>query len=89
MLELDGVELEFDEDALVAIAKEAIERKTGARGLRSIIESTMLDVMYELPSREDVKMYHYSKTITDKRKPKLLLEDGTELDEGSDTKTSA
>lgn len=62
MLELDGVELEFDEDALVAIAKEAIERKTGARGLRSIIESTMLDVMYELPSREDVKkMYHYSK----------------------------
>ena len=55
MLELDGVELEFDEDALVAIAKEAIERKTGARGLRSIIESTMLDVMYELPSREDVK----------------------------------
>lgn len=55
MLEIDGVELEFDEGALVAIAKEAIERKTGARGLRSIIESTMLDVMYELPSREDVK----------------------------------
>ena len=55
MLELDGVELEFDEGALVEIAKEAIERKTGARGLRSIIESTMLDVMYELPSREDVK----------------------------------
>ncbi len=62
MLELDGVELEFDEGALTAIAKEAIERKTGARGLRSIIESTMLDVMYELPSREDVKkMYHYGK----------------------------
>ena len=55
MLELDGVELEFDEGALSEIAKEAIERKTGARGLRSIIESTMLDVMYELPSREDVK----------------------------------
>lgn len=90
MLELDGVELEFDEDALVAIAKEAIERKTGARGLRSIIESTMLDVMYELPSREDVKKCIITaKTITDKEKPKLLLEDGTELDEGSDTKTSA
>jgi len=85
-----GVELEFDEDALVAIAKEAIERKTGARGLRSIIESTMLDVMYELPSREDVKKCIITaKTITDKEKPKLLLEDGTELDEGSDTKTSA
>jgi len=90
MLELDGVELEFDEDALVAIAKEAIERKTGARGLRSIIESTMLDVMYELPSREDVKRCIITaKTITDKEKPKLLLEDGTVLDEDSDTKTSA
>ncbi|MDM5229706.1 ATP-dependent protease ATP-binding subunit ClpX [Lysinibacillus pakistanensis] len=90
MLELDGVELEFDEGALTAIAKEAIERKTGARGLRSIIESTMLDVMYELPSREDVKKCIITaKTITDKEKPKLLLEDGTELDEGSDTKTSA
>lgn len=90
MLELDGVELEFDEGALVEIAKEAIERKTGARGLRSIIESTMLDVMYELPSREDVKKCIITaKTITDKEKPKLLLEDGTELDEGSDTKTSA
>ncbi len=90
MLELDGVELEFDEGALSEIAKEAIERKTGARGLRSIIESTMLDVMYELPSREDVKKCIITaKTITDKEKPKLLLEDGTELDEGSDTKTSA
>ncbi|KOS60434.1 ATP-dependent protease ATP-binding subunit ClpX [Lysinibacillus agricola] len=90
MLNLDGVELEFDEGALTAIAKEAIERKTGARGLRSIIESTMLDVMYELPSREDVKKCIITaKTITDKEKPKLLLEDGTELDEGSDTKTSA
>lgn len=90
MLELDGVELEFDEGALSEIAKEAIERKTGARGLRSIIESTMLEVMYELPSREDVKKCIITaKTITDKEKPKLLLEDGTELDEGSDTKTSA
>jgi len=90
MLELDGVELEFDEGALAEIAKEAIERKTGARGLRSIIESTMLEVMYELPSREDVKKCIITaKTITDKEKPKLLLEDGTELDEGSDTKTSA
>ncbi|GLC88398.1 ATP-dependent protease ATP-binding subunit ClpX [Lysinibacillus piscis] len=90
MLALDGVELEFDEEALVAIAKEAIERKTGARGLRSIIESTMLDVMYELPSREDVKKCIITaKTITDKEKPKLLLEDGSELDEDSNKKTSA
>ncbi|MFJ7950154.1 ATP-dependent protease ATP-binding subunit ClpX [Lysinibacillus sp. NPDC096418] len=90
MLELDGVELEFDEGALSEIAKEAIERKTGARGLRSIIESTMLEVMYELPSRDDVKKCVITaKTITDKEKPKLLLEDGTELDEGNDKKTSA
>lgn len=90
MLELDGVALEFDEGALSEIAKEAIERKTGARGLRSIIESTMLEVMYELPSRDDVKKCIITaKTITDKEKPKLLLEDGTELDEGNDKKTSA
>ncbi|MDQ0188283.1 ATP-dependent Clp protease ATP-binding subunit ClpX [Alicyclobacillus cycloheptanicus] len=55
LLEMDGVTLEFHEDALNAIAKEAIKRGTGARGLRAIIESIMLDVMYELPSREDVK----------------------------------
>ncbi|KOS67839.1 ATP-dependent protease [Lysinibacillus contaminans] len=90
MLELDGVELEFDEGALSEIAKEAIDRKTGARGLRSIIESTMLEVMYELPSRDDVKKCVITaKTITDKEKPKLLLEDGTVLDEGNDKKTSA
>ncbi|MBX6353396.1 MAG: ATP-dependent protease ATP-binding subunit ClpX [Thermoflavifilum sp.] len=55
LLEMDGVQLEFQEEALTAIAKEAIKRGTGARGLRAIIESIMLDVMYELPSREDVK----------------------------------
>ena len=55
MLELDDVELEFEEEALREIAKQAIERKTGARGLRSIIEGIMLDVMYDLPSRDDVQ----------------------------------
>ena len=54
MLELDDVELEFEEEALREIAKKAIERKTGARGLRSIIEGIMLDVMYDLPSRDDI-----------------------------------
>ena len=54
MLELDNVNLRFEDDALLEIAKEAIERKTGARGLRSIIENIMLDVMYELPSLEDI-----------------------------------
>ncbi|MGH7890466.1 MAG: AAA family ATPase, partial [Thermodesulfobacteriota bacterium] len=50
LMELEGVELEFTEDALKAIANEAIKRKTGARGLRAIIETTMLDISYEVPS---------------------------------------
>ncbi|RHW33381.1 ATP-dependent protease ATP-binding subunit ClpX [Lysinibacillus yapensis] len=88
MFELDKVELEFEEEALKAIAEEAIERKTGARGLRSIIESTMLEMMFELPSREDiVKCVITKETITDKKTPKLILEDGTELK--NDKKTSA
>ncbi len=88
MLELDNVELEFEPEALVEIAKLAIERKTGARGLRSIIESTMLDVMFELPSREDIKKCIITaETITEKAQPKLLLEDGQEL--VNDKKTSA
>ena len=89
MLELDNVELEFEEEALVEIAKLAIERKTGARGLRSIIEATMLDVMYELPSRDDiVKCIITADTITKKSEPKLLLADGTVLNRDNE-KTSA
>lgn len=88
MLELDNVELEFEEDALLAIAKEAIERKTGARGLRSIIESTMLDMMYELPSRDDiVKCIVTKETILENQSPTLILKDGTEEKKGK--KTSA
>lgn len=54
LLEIDEVELEFTEDALTEIAKKAIERKTGARGLRSIIEVIMQDVMYDLPSQDNI-----------------------------------
>ena len=52
LLSYDNVELEFDDEALQEIANKAIERKTGARGLRSIIEETMMDVMFEIPSQE-------------------------------------
>ena len=55
LLELDGVQLSFDEEAVKEIAHQSIERKTGARGLRAIIENCMMDYMFELPSREDVK----------------------------------
>ncbi|MEK5185769.1 ATP-dependent protease ATP-binding subunit ClpX [Solibacillus sp. FSL R5-0691] len=90
MLELDDVALEFEDEALVEIAKLAIERKTGARGLRSIIEATMLDVMFELPSREDIKKCIITaETIRDKAEPKLILDDGSELKKDDNKKTSA
>jgi ATP-dependent Clp protease ATP-binding subunit ClpX len=54
LLSMDGVELEFEDEALNALASMAIKRKTGARGLRAIIEHLMLDVMYEIPMRDDV-----------------------------------
>ncbi len=86
LLELDDVELEFEEGALIEIAKKAIERKTGARGLRSIIEGLMLEVMFELPSRKDIEKCILTKeTVADNAAPKLVLQDGTVLD----TKTSA
>ncbi|WLR50112.1 ATP-dependent protease ATP-binding subunit ClpX [Bacillus tianshenii] len=82
LLELDDVELDFEEDALLEIAKKAIERKTGARGLRSIIEGIMLDVMYDLPSRDDIeKCVITAESITKDAKPKLILNDGTVLDQ--------
>lgn len=90
MLELDDVELEFEDEALVEIAKLAIERKTGARGLRSIIEATMLDVMFELPSREDIKKCIITaETIREKADPKLILDDGSVLEKDDNKKTSA
>ncbi|TYS84082.1 ATP-dependent protease ATP-binding subunit ClpX [Rossellomorea aquimaris] len=90
MLELDQVELEFEEDALREIANKAIERKTGARGLRSIIETIMLEVMFDLPSREDIKKCIITPgTVTDSEAPKLLLEDGTVIKGNDEEKTSA
>ncbi|MBB5324600.1 ATP-dependent Clp protease ATP-binding subunit ClpX [Anoxybacillus tepidamans] len=88
MLELDDVELEFEEEALREIAKKAIERKTGARGLRSIIEGIMLDVMFELPSREDVqKCIITAETVRGNQPPKLIRHDGTIVEQ--ERKTSA
>jgi ATP-dependent Clp protease ATP-binding subunit ClpX len=55
ILEMDGVELVFTDEALRAIARQAMARNTGARGLRTIIEEIMLDIMYEVPSRVDIR----------------------------------
>lgn len=90
LLELDNVELEFTEDALSEIAKLAIKRKTGARGLRSIIEGIMLDVMFELPSKDDiVKCTVTKETVTNDVSPTLVLKDGTVVAEKKEPKESA
>jgi ATP-dependent Clp protease ATP-binding subunit ClpX len=83
LFDLDRVELEIEDDALVEIAKKAIERKTGARGLRSIIEGIMLDVMFELPSRDDIEKCIITKetVLNEDGKPKLVMSDGTVLDQ--------
>lgn len=71
---IDGVELEVEEDALEEIAKKAIERKTGARGLRGIIEEIMLEIMYEIPSRDDIeKCIITRETVINGSEPKYVL----------------
>jgi ATP-dependent Clp protease ATP-binding subunit ClpX len=83
LFQMDNVELEFEEDALIEIAKKAIERKTGARGLRSIIETIMLDVMFELPSRDDIQKCIITKdtVVNENGSPKLVFKDGTVTEE--------
>lgn len=73
LLELDGVDLEFMEDAMEAIAQEALRRNTGARGLRAIIEDIMLDVMYEVPSRIDITKVVVTKDVIEKKEKPLLV----------------
>jgi len=76
LFKMDDVELEFEEEALRAIARKAIERKTGARGLRSILEENLLDIMYEIPSRDDIKKCLITKeTIESGAEPTLVLSD--------------
>lgn len=79
LFEMDNVELEIDEEALIEVAKKAIERKTGARGLRSILEGIMLDVMFELPSREDIDKCIITKDtiVNENGSPTLVFNDGT------------
>ncbi|MFN2627046.1 MAG: ATP-dependent Clp protease ATP-binding subunit ClpX [Gaiellaceae bacterium] len=78
----DGIELVFTEDALWEISDKALDRETGARGLRSIIETALLDVMFELPSRRDVSKCVITKeTISQGLRPTLVTSAGTHLDE--------
>ncbi|WP_027414854.1 ATP-dependent protease ATP-binding subunit ClpX [Aneurinibacillus terranovensis] len=81
LLEMDNAELVFAEGALKEIAKEAIKRNTGARGLRSIIEGIMLDIMFELPSRDDiVRCVITDETVKRKSDPELYTEQGKLID---------
>jgi ATP-dependent Clp protease ATP-binding subunit ClpX len=74
LFEMEGAELEFRDDALVAIAKRALARKTGARGLRSIIEHVLLDTMYELPSMENVsKVVIDANVVNGSAKPLMIF----------------
>lgn len=77
LLEIDDVKLEFDEESLISIAKEAIKRKTGARGLRAIIEDIMQEIMYEVPSREEIeKVIIHESTLTTKEPEYIMAASG-------------
>ncbi|MBQ4423927.1 MAG: ATP-dependent Clp protease ATP-binding subunit ClpX [Clostridia bacterium] len=76
LFEMDGVDLVITEDALRAVAKKAIERKTGARGLRAIMEDVMLNIMYDIPSQEGVKVCEITADTINKIAPPKLSKDG-------------
>ncbi|WP_436854076.1 ATP-dependent Clp protease ATP-binding subunit ClpX [Staphylococcus caeli] len=87
MLDLDDVELEFTDEALSAISNKAIERKTGARGLRSIIEEALIDIMYDVPSTDGVvKVVITEDTIVEEKEPELYDKEGNLINK---TQTSA
>ena len=74
MFEMENVKLTFTDDALRAIARKAIERKTGARGLRAIMEDNLLELMYEIPDKKEVaEIVIDEKVINDKAEPKFIL----------------
>ncbi|MCA0755299.1 ATP-dependent protease ATP-binding subunit ClpX [Paenibacillus sp. N4] len=84
LLEMDNVKLDFEPAALDAIAKEAIKRNTGARGLRAIIEGIMLEVMYEVPSRDDVSTCLITEqSVKDKIMPELAAKKGKKKEESA------
>jgi ATP-dependent Clp protease ATP-binding subunit ClpX len=73
LFDMEGVKLEFSEESLSAIAKKAIERKTGARGLRSIMENMLMDTMYEVPDKEGIEKVIVSKETVDDNKPPVYV----------------
>ena len=87
LLEMDDVELEFRQDALEAIVDKAIERKTGARGLRSIIEEIMRDIMFDVPSTPNIaKCIITKETVLNKKAPELIFREKTEEEQSGKSK---
>ena len=86
LFELDKVTLRFTQDALHAVARQAIEQKTGARGLRNVLEASMLDIMYSLPSEKGLLECVINASVVEKHKPPLLI---YEADAAVNTKTAA
>lgn len=85
LFEMDGVDLEFESGALRAVAQKAMKRKTGARGLRAILEEAMLGVMYDIPSREDIeKCIITEASIVDAEQPLMVVADKPALPEGKE-----
>ena len=79
LVELDGVELEFEQEALEAIVEKAIERNTGARGLRSIIEDIMRDIMFDIPTNPKIEKCIITKETVEKKKgPELVINENKE-----------
>ena len=83
LFSMDNVELEIEEDAMISIAEKAIQRKTGARGLRSIMEGLMTDIMFEIPSRDDIRKCIITKSTVDENGAPQLILDGEEADANS------
>ncbi len=79
MFDMEDVELEFREQALHAVAKKALARKTGARGLRSILENSLLDIMFELPSLDNVEKVVLDVAAGGEIKPILIYSDQSKL----------
>ncbi|GEK90925.1 ATP-dependent Clp protease ATP-binding subunit ClpX [Alkalibacterium kapii] len=79
LLKIDDVDLEFEEDALRSIGKKAIERDTGARGLRSIIETLMMDIMFEVPSRTEIKKVRITEETVETNKNPLFYDENGEM----------
>ena len=75
LLKMDNIDLEFEKDALVAVARKTMERKTGARGLRSILESVMLDFMYDAPSDGSIRKIVIGKDCIDSNRKPLIIRD--------------